>query len=348
MSVYQWLETDRFPDWLIRKGIRHLLRQKLQGERESDVTLQQEKRMRFVRELQASPIAIEEKAANEQHYEVPSEFFLHALGPRLKYSCALWMPATRTLAEAEENMLALYGQRAQVEDGMTLLDLGCGWGSLSLWLAEQYPNATIIGLSNSRAQKAFIDEQALARGLRNLTIHTENIATFEADSTFMQRFDRILSIEMMEHMKNYQKLFAKIAPWLKGDGKLFVHIFTHKEFAYHYEDTDGTDWLTRYFFTGGTMPSADLFHYFQEDLILEEQWAVNGQHYEKTANAWVENMYRERSHIMPILANTYGADQAKKWWVYWKVFFLACAELWGYENGNQWQVSHYLFHKRPI
>jgi cyclopropane-fatty-acyl-phospholipid synthase len=346
VSIYQWLESDLFPDWLIRLGIRRLLDQKTQAETEPDVERQQERLMRFVEELKASPIAIEEKAANEQHYEVPSDFFLYALGPRLKYSCAQWNPGTQTLAEAEETMLSLYGERAQVEDGMTILDLGCGWGSLSLWLAEKYPNARITGLSNSRTQKAFIDSQAQARGFTNLTIRTENINTFEPQDEFLGQFDRILSIEMMEHMKNYQKLFAKIAPWLKPDGKLFVHIFTHQRFAYHYEDTDGTDWLTRYFFTGGTMPSADLFHYFQDDLLLERQWAVNGQHYEKTANAWVENMYRHRDKIMPILANTYGEHQAKKWWVYWKVFFLACAELWGYQNGNQWQVSHYRFTRR--
>jgi cyclopropane-fatty-acyl-phospholipid synthase len=344
MWIYKLLETDRLPDPLIRWGIRNMLAQKVKEETKPSWEARQQALIDFVEALKRSPIAIETDAANEQHYEVPSEFFDRVLGPRKKYSSAYWHDSTRTLAEAEEIMLALTCKRADVQDGQTILELGCGWGSLSLWLAEKYPNATIVGVSNSRSQKVYIDAQAKARGFNNLEILTANMVHFEID----RQFDRVLSIEMFEHMKNYEQLLARISRWLKPEGKLFVHIFTHPTFAYHYEDKDGTDWLTRYFFTGGTMPSNDLLLYFQKDLGIINQWIVNGTHYQKTANAWAENMYQNRPAVEKILSTTYGADQVKKWWVYWKVFFLACAELWGYKNGNEWMVSHYLFQKKPV
>lgn len=347
MNLDQLLSQDILPDWLIRRVIRQFLSEKLKKETEPILEKQQEKLMAFVNELKQSPIAIEEKAANEQHYEVPSTFFVLALGPRLKYSCALWEPQTKNLAEAEELMLELYCKRAELQDGMRILELGCGWGSLSFYMAEKYPNAKITVVSNSKTQKLFIDELAQLRGMTNLEVITANMVNFNLkDYPHLEPVDRIVSIEMMEHMKNYQALFHKIATWLKPDGKLFVHIFTHERLAYHYEDVDEKDWMTRYFFSGGTMPSTDLFHYFQDDLLLEAQWAVNGTHYEKTANAWIENMERNKARIMPLLAETYGSKEAKKWWMYWKVFFMACAELWGYAKGNEWQVTHYRFAKR--
>jgi cyclopropane-fatty-acyl-phospholipid synthase len=343
MWIYKLLETDCLPEWLIRFGIRRMLDQKLREETQATQVKRQEALMRFIQELQNSPIAIETKAANEQHYEVPSEFFALALGPRKKYSSAYWMPDTQTLAEAEELMLSLVCQRAEIEDGQRILDLGCGWGSLSLWLAERYPNAQVTGLSNSRTQKDWIDAEAKRLNLVNLTIITGNIVDWDF-SPEMLPFDRIVSIEMFEHMKNYGLLLAKISRWLApATGKLLVHIFTHKTLAYHYEDKDGTDWLTRHFFSGGTMPSNDLLLYFQDDLRITNQWVVSGQHYEKTANEWLANMHRNRHAILPILSETYGAENCRKWWVYWKVFFLACAELWGYHEGEEWQVSHYLF-----
>jgi cyclopropane-fatty-acyl-phospholipid synthase len=241
-------------------------------------------------------------------------------------------------------MLQLYAERADLHDGQTMLDLGCGWGSLSLWLAARYPNSQIVGLSNSQNQRQFIMAEARRRGLSNLTIQTGNIVTYTADWTF----DRILSVEMMEHMKNYAQLFEKLYGWLKPDGKLFVHIFTHRYLPYHFEDNGPNDWMTRYFFTGGTMPSHDLFLYFQQHLHLEAHWAVNGQHYEKTANAWLTNMDAHRAEIRPILADTYGPQQVDKWWHYWRIFFMACAELWGYQQGNAWLVSHYRFTRQPV
>lgn len=344
MLLYQLLETDLFPDWVLRRGIRGMLAQKAKEESAGGWEAMQRKVSDFIQELRQSPIAIETAAANTQHYEVPTEFFRLVLGPRLKYSCGYWKPETTSLQEGEEAMLQLTCDRADLRDGQTILELGCGWGSLSLWMAERYPNAKILGVSNSRTQKAWIDAQAEHRGLHNLEIATANMVHFDTDRTF----DRVVSVEMFEHMKNYEALMAKIAHWLKPAGKLFVHIFTHHSFAYHYEDKDGTDWLTRHFFLGGTMPSNHLLLYFQKHLLIENHWVVNGQHYEKTSNAWLENMYTHRKAIEGILAETYGKKEVRKWWVYWKLFFLACAELWGYRKGQDWFVSHYLFEKHPL
>lgn len=353
MLIYQLLETGLIPTWLIRFGIRGMLKQKIKEHSSFAFEVQHQRLMDFIRELKVSPIAIETNAANEQHYELPSHFFELVLGPRRKYSGCYWQDSHQpnyllnSLKQAEEAMLALTCERADVQEGQRILDLGCGWGSLSLWLAEKYPKAHIMGLSNSRSQKAFIDGEARRLGFHNLEIVTANIATFEGFPDERQ-FDRILSIEMFEHMKNYQRLLAKISRWLTLDGKLFIHIFTHRQFAYHYENTDGSDWLTEHFFTGGTMPSDDLLLYFQDDLQIANHWRVNGQHYEKTANAWHHNMMQHRTEIWPILESTYGPNQAKIWWMRWKVFFLACAELWGFQKGEEWLVSHYLFQKMHL
>ncbi|MBX2861280.1 MAG: cyclopropane-fatty-acyl-phospholipid synthase family protein [Vampirovibrio sp.] len=345
MAVYQLLESNLVPEPLIRMGIRRMLAQKIQEESYPTDTQRKEALAAFVSELRNCPIAIETDAANDQHYELPPEFFTLVLGPWRKYSSGLWAEGVTTLQQAEEAMLTLYCQRADIKDGQTILDLGCGWGSMSLWLATHYPNAKIVGFSNSNGQREFIESECVARGITNLQIVTGNIAEVK-DAPAGQTFDRVISIEMFEHMKNYEQLLAKINRWLSPKGKLFVHIFTHKTFAYHYEDTDGTDWLTRYFFTGGTMPSDDLLFHFQEDLAITKHWEVEGTHYQKTANEWLANMHRHRKKILPILAKTYGPENTKKWWVYWRVFFLACAELWGYKHGREWQVSHYLFEKQ--
>jgi cyclopropane-fatty-acyl-phospholipid synthase len=333
------LQTGLLPDRLIRWGIRQMLAQKLQEHQRPSIEDEQAKLMAFVSELNQSPLAIETQAANAQHYEVPAAFFQHTLGAHLKYSCALWQPGCVNLDQAEAAMLSLYAKRAELENGQRILELGCGWGSLSLWMAKQFPASQIVTVSNSASQKAFIDAQAQVHGLANLEVITANIIDFEATG----HFDRIVSIEMMEHLKNYGLLFERIQRWLTPQGKLFVHIFTHRRFAYHYDDSDASDWLTRHFFSGGTMPSADLFHYFQRHLTLEAQWAVNGTHYEKTANAWLANMDRNRTLVKPILGDIYGSDQANTWWHYWRIFFMACAELWGYQGGNEWFVSHYRF-----
>jgi cyclopropane-fatty-acyl-phospholipid synthase len=336
------LERNILPDAVIRFGIRRLLRQRLSDERAPNATAQLERLQSLVARLRTSPIAEQTKAANEQHYEVPTEFFKFVLGPNMKYSSAYYRDGVEDLATAEKDMLTLTCERAGVQNGQRILELGCGWGSLTLFMAARYPKARITAVSNSRTQKEFIDAEAKRRGLRNVRVVTADMNTF----TTADRFDRVVSVEMFEHMRNYEQLLRKVARWLKPDGRLFVHIFTHKELAYLFEVQGPTDWMAKYFFSGGVMPSDDLLLYFADDLAIEQHWRVSGTHYQKTSRAWLDNMDRNRDQIMPILARTYGQDQVTKWWVYWRVFFMACEELWGFRNGDEWMVSHYVFRKK--
>ncbi len=339
--VNQILAHGIFPDALIRHGIRRRLAETLRTHVKPSEAEQRAAIAAHVAELKNSPIAIETEAANTQHYEVPAAFYRHALGPRLKYSSAYFESPRDSLARAEENMLRLTCERARLTDGQSILELGCGWGSLSLWMAEHYPNARITAVSNSASQKAHIDAQAAERGFRNLTVRTANMVHYAGEGAAV--FDRVVSVEMFEHMKNYAELLRRIATWLKPGGLLLVHIFTHRTAAYHYECESDDDWMAKYFFTGGQMPSHDLLSHFQDDLAMIEQWKINGRHYERTANAWLANMTRHRTEIMRLFVDTYGAAKSKQWWHYWRIFFMACAELWGYREGEEWGVSHYLF-----
>ena len=330
------LEKNLLPDWLLRIGIRRLLAQRIRGE---STTYRREA---YVADLKTRALAEQTAAANTQHYEVPTRFYQLCLGQNLKYSGCLYPTGKETLDQAEDAMLALYAERAQLADGQTILELGCGWGSLCLYNAKKFPRAQITAISNSRTQKEHIDAEAKQRGLTNLTIITADINVFD---TAPAQFDRVVSVEMFEHLKNYQRLFAHIARWLKPGGMLFTHIFTHHRFSYHFVARDSTDWMSRYFFTGGQMPAHDLFLQFQDDLKLVSDWKVNGRHYQKTAEHWLQNMDAHRAEIFPIFVQTYGAENATKWWAYWRVFYLSCAELWGFRGGEEWLVSHYLFRK---
>jgi len=330
------LEKNLLPDWLVRIGIRRLLAQRIRDE------TARYHRAAYVADLKTRPLAEQTAAANEQHYEVPTAFYLRCLGKHLKYSGCFYETGRESLDEAEAAMLAIYSERAQLVDGQTILELGCGWGSLALYNAAKFPKSKITAISNSRTQKEYIDGEAKKRGLTNLTIITCDVNVFD---TAPAQFDRVVSVEMFEHLKNYQRLFANIARWLKPGGLLFTHIFTHSRFSYHLVARDSTDWMSRYFFTGGQFPSHDLFMQFQDDLKLVQDWKVNGRHYQQTAEHWLQNMDAHRAEIMPLFVQTYGADQAKKWWAYWRTFYMSCAELWGYNNGEEWLVSHYLFRK---
>jgi cyclopropane-fatty-acyl-phospholipid synthase len=334
------VELGVVPDFLIRAMIRRLLRQRIAAETAPDVEQQQARLTRYIQNLKASPIAIHTASANQQHYEVPAEFFAKVLGQHRKYSCGYWL-AGDTLNQAELRMLELSAERAQIEDGHSILDLGCGWGAFSLYAAARFPRSTVMGVSNSASQREYIEQQARERGLHNLTIVTADINTFDPG----KRFDRIVSIEMMEHVRNYQSLLKNVASWMNPQAKLFVHIFTHRAFAYPFEVRDSSDWMSQHFFTGGQMPSHNLLLHFQDDLHVREQWVVSGQHYQKTSEAWLRNMDQHRENILDLFASVYGEGQAQRWFVRWRIFFMACAELWGYRDGSEWLVSHYLFEK---
>lgn len=335
------LERELVPDWLIRLVIRRICAARLREQQAGGEVQQASRRQRLVAELKQSPVALHTGDANAQHYEVPPEFFQMVLGRRLKYSCAYWPESTRTLDEAEEHMLALYCERARLEDGQAVLELGCGWGSLSLYIAERFPASRVVGVSNSRTQKEFIEARAQTLGLNNLEIRTADMNRFDAGA----QFDRVVSVEMFEHMRNYETLLSRIASWMKPDAMLFVHIFTHKKFAYPYEVRDASDWMAKYFFTGGIMPSDDLLGEFQNHVRLIDHWQVDGTHYQKTSEAWLQRMDEARKAVLECFAETYGEQNKRLWFVRWRLFFMACAELFGYQNGNEWMVSHYLFRR---
>ncbi len=336
--------TDRgiLPDSLIRLGIRRLDRQRLKTERQKSENDHRMRRQHFIDLIRSHPIVVVPEKANEQHYEVPPAFFRSVLGKHLKYSGCMWDGEVNDLNEAEARMLAVTAERAELADGMDILELGSGWGSLTLWMAENYPASRITTVSNSRDQGDYIREICRERGIANVTHITADMNTFDIS----ERFDRVVSVEMFEHMRNWPLLLSRIENWLRPEGKLFIHIFTHRTHAYLFEDEGEDNWMGRYFFSGGMMPADDLLYDLQDDLIIEKHWQVNGVHYSKTAEAWLNNLDRRKSRVMPVLSEVYGPEAASIWFRRWRIFFMACAELWGFRNGSEWLVSHYLLRKK--
>lgn len=332
-------ERGWLPDALVRSGIRRLCRQRLREESSGGLEAQEARFQALRANLSRSAIALHTDAANRQHYELPPEFFRHCLGPRLKYSSCYYPTGRETLAEAEEAMLALYVDRARLVDGQDILELGCGWGSLTLYVAERFPQSRIVAVSNSRPQREFIEARCAERGLANVRVITCDVNRLELDAA---SFDRCLSIEMFEHMRNYAVLLDRIAQWLRPDGSLFVHIFCHRTLAYPFETEGDDNWMGRHFFTGGLMPSVDTLGWFQDRLALEQRWLVDGTHYARTANQWLAEQDRHRDVLMPVLQKAYGAA-APLWFQRWRMFWMACAELFDYDGGREWLVAHYRF-----
>jgi len=341
MSLIELCERGLVPDALTRYGIRRLCAQRLREEGIDRPALAQARFQGLLQDLRRSPIAIETAAANAQHYELPTRFFQLCLGARLKYSSCFYPTGAESLDQAEAAMLALYGERAQLADGQRILELGCGWGSLTLWMAERYPNARITAVSNSATQRAHIEAACQARGWTHVRVLTRDVNALELEQG---SFDRCVSIEMFEHMRNYDTLFARIARWLADDGKLFVHIFCHRTLMYPFETAGEDDWMGRHFFTGGLMPSAETLLHFQQHLGLDDRWLLPGTHYQRTANHWLQRQDQNREQVMAVLREAYGRDAAR-WHQRWRMFWMACAELFGYDGGNEWLVGHYRFGK---
>ncbi len=329
------VDSGLVPEPLLRAGIRAVCALRLRDQH-GTIEEEQARHQAFVEALRASDIAIETAAANAQHYEVPPAFFTRVLGPHLKYSSCYWPAEAKTLGDAERAMLELTAARAQLGPDQDVLDLGCGWGSLSLWAAARYPTSRFTAVSNSAPQRAFIEARARERGLSNLVVRTADVRTLALP---VGAFDRVVSIEMFEHMRNYGSLLARIASWLRPGGALFVHVFAHRRFAYPFEDAGGSDWMAREFFTGGLMPSAQLLHAFQDDLVIVDEQHLAGTHYARTAEAWYENAVANRDEIVAILGGRAKYER-------WRVFFLACAELFGFRDGREWIVAHYRWVRR--
>lgn len=336
------VERGWIPDAAIRKGIRSLVKRRLRTLPLDAPERAAREREKFVAMMNASAVAPVPELAKAQHYEIPSDFYARVLGARRKYSSCYWTGSTTTLDEAEEESLKRTCRNAALENGQNVLELGCGWGSLTLWMAGQYPESRIVAVSNSGSQRRYIEQCAADRKLGNVQVITADMNNFSIDHTF----DRVVSVEMFEHMRNYAELFRRINGWLDADGMFFMHIFCHRQAPYEFVDRDESDWMSRHFFSGGIMPCDDLPLAFQRDLELCSRWTWNGGHYQRTAEAWLRNMDRNRPAVMRVLADVYSESEALRWWMRWRIFFMACAELFGCQGGEQWHVKHYLFRKK--
>ena len=341
-KAIHWAEQGYIPDAAIRAGIRLLIKERLNDICADNATAAASVAEAFVTGMCTAPVALVPDKANAQHYEVPVAFFGHALGAHRKYSSGWWPSGVASLDEAEAAALGATCEHAHLTDGQDILELGCGWGSLTLWMAEHYPASRITAISNSGTQRAYIEAEAAHRDLNNVRVITADMNDFDAGA----RYDRIVSVDMFEHMRNWPVLFRRLRGWLKPDGQFFMQVFVHRLTPYAFVEQGNDDWMSRHFFSGGMMPSDDLALRFQDDLRVTRTWRWDGTHYERTANAWLANMDARRALIWPILVQTYGAEHALQWWMRWRIFFMSCAELFGYDHGQKWWVSHYLFERR--
>lgn len=337
----QLVERGLAPDVATRAGVRAILARTLREMATGDCEERRQRHEAFLDLMRTSPVAVATDDANRQHYELPAEFFRTVLGPELKYSACWWPDGVDDLAEAEARTLELTCRRAGIEDGMAVLDMGCGWGSMALWIARHHPSCQVTAVSNSFSQRRFIEDRARRLGVANLEVKTCDMNEFDPG----RRFDRAVSVEMFEHMRNWPALLERLASWLEPDGRFLMHVFCHREFAYPYEKRSETDWMTEHFFTGGIMPSDDLPLRFADHLAVADQWRLSGRHYARTLNTWLENMDAARDDLRPVFEITYG-DQADRWWHRWRLFFLSCAEFFAFRGGDEWYVSHYLMTPR--
>jgi len=333
-------ERGYLADVLVRHGIRRLCAQRLREETTGGLDQLATRFTQGIELLRHSPVAVHTEAANAQHYELPPAFFALCLGKRLKYSGCFYPQGGESLEQAEEAMLELYGDRGELADGQRILELGCGWGSLTLWMAKRYPSAKIVAVSNSNQQRKYIETQCRQRGLCNVQVITQDVNRLELDRG---QFDRCVSVEMFEHLRNYDILLGRIAGWLGPGGKLFVHIFAHRNLMYAFQTTGADNWMGRHFFTGGLMPSSDTLLWFQRDLKIEQRWHIDGTHYQHTADHWLANQDAHKDQVMSVLAEAYGSKLAPLWFQRWRMFWMSCAEMFGYANGQEWLVAHYRF-----
>ena len=334
-------EKGFLPDLLIRLGIKRLCGQRLSETNTLGLEALENSHQQWIDLLTESPVAIVPEKANEQHYEVPPKFFELVLGANLKYSSGYWSKEVFSLDESELEMLKITCERAGLVDGQDILELGCGWGSLTYFMAQKFPNSKITAVSNSKDQRNFIQQKNNKLNLQNIKVINADMNDFSTN----EKFDRVISIEMFEHMRNYDELLKRIDGWLKPNGKLFVHIFSHKEVAYPFEDKSDGDWMAREFFSGGQMPSHRLLMSFPDRMKIEKDWRVSGTHYEKTSLAWLRKMDTNKIEVLELFKTIYGEKDARAWFQRWRIFFMSCEVLFGFNEGSEWGISHYLFEK---
>ncbi|HOY69043.1 MAG TPA: class I SAM-dependent methyltransferase [Candidatus Ozemobacteraceae bacterium] len=337
------VETGFMPDILVRLGLRTLNWAKLYREHRGDLESRSETFRTLLSRLKLSPIAVSEEQNRRNHFEVPPEFFGCVLGTRLRFTCCYFPFGSESLDDAEESMLRLTAERARLANGQKILDLSCGWGDLTLWMAERFPDAQITAVTRSVAQCRHVTRLARQRDLRNVEVTTSDIAHYCSP----RKFDRIIATETLERCRNYQELMHRIAGWLEKDGLFFVQMFMHRELAYVYDSISDDDWMGKRFFTGGLMPSDDLLLHFQDEMAITDHWRLSGRHYAMTAEHWLQRLDAARAELLPLLEETYGKTRGMLWFRRWRVFFLSIAEMFDCWGGEEWGVSQYLFRKRP-